>query len=521
MFLSLKGFNKSIVHEKKSYTTGAHKDRIEKLLKLNTPYVARSLLAADMCEEGDDEPCLLPTTKTLTKQKYRMKLKETESYLDPDPVLALVKMKSELENVKTIHNVAISPFYVMYSTPTQAALVKSQKRRSRITFSMDATGVSLRLSPLASKSDRTEKLKRCFLYVITLHQTEDRSLPIYQMISQDHSSIQISNMLKMCSVENNHITPNEVVVDQSAAILLALVETYTRFKSVHQYLDHCYDILQAKHENLDSEENNFYARFDRSHVCKSIQLSKELKKGVHKDTATFYKRLLGFLIQEPSKEKCENIMKKIFKVLYNRFLTEDVRQTVKELEVLSNQHKIDKMHIESESELPDTCFETEYSDDKDKPKNKFQRWIFGMAQSAKTAANNNSSDDDGYDKNPYFADTLQKALVKFLTQLPLSGNIMNEAKGSNNLIPTSSSTESDFSVLKNDLFRGSHGIRVDSFVNKHLVFTKGRLIGKHTGDVRAELFDDQSQDDSFQNSELQQPTCDDKSDDKEKQVDDQ
>lgn len=110
------------------------------MLKLNTPYVTRSLLAAEMCEEGEYEPSLLPTTKALTMQKYRAKLKESESYLDPDPVLALVKMKAELENLNTIHNIAISSFHVMYSTPTQAALVKSQKRHTRIVYSMDATG---------------------------------------------------------------------------------------------------------------------------------------------------------------------------------------------------------------------------------------------------------------------------------------------------------------------------------------------------------------------------------------------
>lgn len=266
--------------------TGAHKDRIERLLKVNTPYVTRSLLAAEMCEEGTSEHCLLPTTSTLTTQKYRMKLKEAEKYLDPDPVIALVKMQSVLPNLKTIHNVAISPFCVTYSTPTQAALVKSQKRRSRIVFSTDATGVSLRLSPLVNISERTNKPKKCFLYVITLIQTEGRSLPIYQMLSQDHSSIQIGNMLKMCSVENNHIKPDEVVIDQSPAFLLALIETFITLKSVHQYLDHCYELLQAE-RNDTNHEDDFYARFDRSHVCKTIQQSSALKKGVHKDTSVF------------------------------------------------------------------------------------------------------------------------------------------------------------------------------------------------------------------------------------------
>lgn len=505
--IKLKGFTKNIVHVKKSRTTGAHKDRIEQLLKVNTPYVTRSLLAAAMCDEGGEDMCLLPTTKTLTTQKYRMKLKETESYLDADPVLALVKMKTQLETLKTIHNVAISPFYVTYSTPTQAALVKSQKRRSRIIFSMDATGVSVRLSPLASKSDRTDKTKRCFLYVITLHENEGRSLPIYQMLSQDHSSIQISMMLKTCSVENNHVKPNEVIIDQSAAFLLAILQSYTSYKSVHQYLDRCYELLETERIGSDSsdisDDDTFYVRFDRSHVCKTYQQSKDLTKGVHKQTSTFYKRLLGYLIQEPSISNCEKIIRNMFIILNNQYLSEDVRNIMKELEMISAHHKIDQATIEREYDLPDSSFEVEFSDTGNKPKNKFNRWILEMAENAKCDAQNESLDENVLDKNPYFADTLEKPLIKFISQLPLSGNIMNKVKRSVNEIPTSSPTETDFDVLKNDLFRGSNGIRVDSFVNKHLTFTKGRLIGKRVNDVRAELFDDQSQDENFTNAELE------------------
>lgn len=116
-----------------------------------------------------------------------------------------------------------------------------------------------------------------------------------------------------------------------------------------------------------------------------------------------------------------------------------------------------------------------------------------------------------FDANPYFADTLEKSLIVFLSELPLSGNIMNIPSGSKNERPTSSPTETDFDVLKNDLFHSSTGIRVDSFIKRHLVFTKGRLIGKHAKEVRDELFesDDQSKDQDFKNEELRKSKIDD------------
>lgn len=302
-------------------------------------------------------------------------------------------------------------------------------------------------------------------------------------------------MLKRCGVENNHVIPDEVIIDQSAAFLLAILETYTKFKSVHQYLDHCYEILREGKETADEYEK-LYVRLDRSHVTKTIQQNNGLAKGVNKNTAIFYRRILGYLIQEPSVDICADIIQKMFVVLNNRYITESVHKIIKELEKLANEHKVEKINIERRNELPDFDIELD-----EKPKNKFLAWVLEMAQVSKSDINNESFEDSP-NINPYFADSLEKPLVTFLSQLPLCGNIMNSAKGSNNETPTSSPTENDFDVLKNDLFRGSHGIRVDSFVSKHLLFTKGRLIGKRVNAVRAELFDDQSQDEKFENSEL-------------------
>lgn len=109
----LKNFNDAIVHEcMNTYMTGEHKERIRKLLRDNTPYVTRSLLAADMLQEGDLESGILPKKSALRDMKSRLKLRENErDRLDADPVFSIAKMASNDRNF--FDHVAVHPFVVM------------------------------------------------------------------------------------------------------------------------------------------------------------------------------------------------------------------------------------------------------------------------------------------------------------------------------------------------------------------------------------------------------------------------
>lgn len=154
--------------------------------------------------------------------KSRLKIRENErERLDADPVIAVAKMASK--EPQLFDHVAINPFVVMYATETQSALLQIQKKVGRTELSTDATGISVLLSPLAAVSERTGKMKRCVLYVITLHRSGERALPIYQMISQDHTSIMINTMIQKCRKRCNDLIPDEVIMDDSAALLLSCV----------------------------------------------------------------------------------------------------------------------------------------------------------------------------------------------------------------------------------------------------------------------------------------------------------
>lgn len=80
-------------------------------------------------------------------------------------------------------------------------------------------------------------------------------------------------------------------------------------------------------------------------------------------------------------------------------------------------------------------------------------------------------------------------MIEILSNLPLNGNIMNCVFKSKNCSPTSSATEQDFDVIKNDLFGSSSGMRVDKLLEKHINFINGRLTRRRAKAVRAILFD--------------------------------
>lgn len=66
---------------------------------------------------------------------------------------------------------------------------------------------------------------------------------------------------------------------------------------------------------------------------------------------------------------------------------------------------------------------------------------------------------------------------------------MNSCHKSENDKPTSSPTENDFSIIKNDLFKKARNMRIDEWLKLHIKFTKNRLTGKKPAELM-DLFDD-------------------------------
>lgn len=86
----------------------------------------------------------------------------------------------------------------------------------------------------------------------------NRSVTILSMLSEQHDNISITLWLKRwlrCNVK----PPKVVVCDQSLALMSALVQAFTQYSSLDQYLEICFSLIV---KNDDVGIPSFYLRND-------------------------------------------------------------------------------------------------------------------------------------------------------------------------------------------------------------------------------------------------------------------
>lgn len=71
------------------------------------------------------------------------------------------------------------------------------------------------------------------------------SVPVSQMLSGKHDNNTIAEWLKDFVDAVGDRPPKEVVIDESAALLLASVKAFTQFDNVHSYMNRCHRILEG------------------------------------------------------------------------------------------------------------------------------------------------------------------------------------------------------------------------------------------------------------------------------------
>lgn len=245
---------------------------------------------------------------------------------------------------------------------------------------------------------------------------------------------------------------------------------------MHEYLSHCYDCL---FENGLKPE--CYIRLDRSHVVASIIRNKQIDKqfGKQKAPKTFYRRLIGFSIQQTDIELVEKMIRDMFTVVYNKNLSKSSKEIQKSMVSTTKTHKIDEENqLEStrDERIPDSKFHEKTS--------KFYQWVESIANDEKIKAkslplnNSDASLDDSIDSNMYYAPGIAKTLIEIFSKLPLNSFIMDKSFGQKMEIATSSATEAGFRVMKRNVFAGAGRIRVDAWLERHLKYLLGKTLNE-------------------------------------------
>lgn len=480
----IKQVGEPIEHRTKRRTIVKNVD-IEQMLKTATASVVRKDLANQMMEVDDPEPAHLKSANALAIQRHR----NNATCLNQDPITAIRLMKDFPEYAACIGDIGMDPFFVSYATPTQSRWFREVTRRKRVVISLDATGINVKRPNLSSRSHVKKGFKPIFLYMVTA-QTENRSLPITQLLTQRHTADHISERLKEWRKTHfNNRKVDEAIMDDSKALTKAVIMTMTHFRSMKKYLDRCYG---AQFEEKGPPD--CYIRLDRSHIVHNIMKLKFMNKMKKRDKI-FFQRILGYLITIEDVKNVEGIVERLFILIHNKYLSDpEVLEAREFLTKLSNSHILpfvsdnkteSENHIESEHE---SCILT-----KKKNRSLYHKWFSGINERVidKFAEQSlNISEENGdrstFIQNPFYSPDIADGLVDFLEKLPLCSSILNGVFGSRNTQPTSSPTEVQFKNIKASITT-ENGLRVDKFVQRNINQLQGEMKLAIAKDVRPNL----------------------------------
>lgn len=196
------------------------------MLKMNKCNVVHSMLSKEILHSNDYEAAHLPNRDTIRKAKQRQHEKQ---HRDTNPIFSILKMKKESMFFNCIGDVGADPFYCMFCIPEQKEFMRLSTRYKRCVLSIDATGAPVRPPPFSSLSEKTEKLKPVFLYVISLHVGKINK-PVYQVLSQINTSDFIFHFLKCWRYQNDLKNPHEIIMDNECFIISLCSNVYNMFE---------------------------------------------------------------------------------------------------------------------------------------------------------------------------------------------------------------------------------------------------------------------------------------------------
>lgn len=115
------------------------------------------------------------------------------------------------------------------------------------------------------------KTKTIYLYeALVYDEIKKQSFTVLNnVISERHTTLAIFNWLAKW-VSNDVPLPKEAVCDQSMALLSAIIQAFTQYSSLHQYLVVCAELTLGK-QSFDSHcVSNCFVRTDIAHFMKLV-----------------------------------------------------------------------------------------------------------------------------------------------------------------------------------------------------------------------------------------------------------
>lgn len=459
-------------------STTLKKNKLCELLRNKPASVVHKTLSTQLHHDDiDAEPSILPKLETLRKMKQRHKM---SLFFNVNVILSLQCMCYTPPYNKIIQRFSVFPFYIYYWTQEQIRYYENCiNNYNNLRISIDATGSIFKKILLPPLNDYTEKFKTYqkhkFLYQVMTDTVKKASIPLCQMISENHDMISIRNWLSTWL--QGRTPPKEVITDDSSALIGAAVQSFTRFTSTQTYLEHAFKILEGNTTDLPE----CFLRLDKSHFIKKLY-NLTVLNNVDVRVKFFYIQCIKLI------QKCEFydqvkliIRDVIITSLYKfRGITDNGNLSHAEQSIARLKSTLQKYNVTDEEEID--VVNTYEVDDNDyyptsatftNSKNMMFDYCSAVINFEKQHIDENNR--GGLYENIYYLPNFHSTLVRLLNKLPMWGSVINSFFKAGYESPSSSNCESYFKDIKKYIVESDDRVRIDEFIIKHSTHITGAL----------------------------------------------
>uniref|UniRef100_A0A2S2NH91 NOF-FB transposable element protein n=1 Tax=Schizaphis graminum TaxID=13262 RepID=A0A2S2NH91_SCHGA len=393
-------------------------------------------------------------------------------------------MKQSQKFDNSIHDIGFDKFFVHFWSHLQLQIYRNNYKKEQVpTISFDATGgCCQKLKRNAIKSSGS-----IFLYegVMCIN---NQSFTVMSMLSEQHDNISISSWLRRwlrCGIE----PPKIAICDQSLALMSAIVQAFTKYPSLEQYLNACFSLVILKEK---IEVPTCFLRNDVNHFIHLVSQWSAVKNSRYPNTKELITRGMGLLVMCTSVNKAEKILEAIFTIILSRY-DGDILQSdqsnnyyERQLTPCAKSKKYLKDLIKCSDQLENFQFEQgdsinhdsiteEYSYEEEyicseSSDNHFKGWAQAIANKVKVEI----MGIEGSTDNAQFLPELEVVIIKTMKLFPIWSGIMINIFGYGTETASSSRIESNFNHIKNRVFKNENiPLRADMFLEKLLNYYRG------------------------------------------------
>jgi len=394
--------------------------------------------------------------------------------LHHDPVIAINIMKYNSAFCSTIRDIGYDGFFVHFWSNLQLRIYKECYSKLKIpTISFDATGGCCR----KIKRPDNNMSSNLFLYEGVM-EVDGKTFTVCSMISEKHDTLSICTWLKRwlkCGVK----PPKMVISDQSLALMSAIVQSFTQYNSLEEYLKICFKLVM----NIQFNEKDIplcFIRNDINHFVKLISQWTPLKKSKFARTRQLFIRSMTLLLYCSSMEETKQILEAIFKVALSQYdglclgMTEETpcAKSKKYLQSLISKKSSYLQAFDNviEDGIPNEELNSVDENNCADIDNSFMNWASIIANRCKIDVDQLEGEYD----NAQYVPEIVPLVLKAMKLYPCWSGIMTTTFNYGDATVSSCRVESNFNNIKNRVFNGDNlPIRVDNFVEKLISYYNG------------------------------------------------